>query len=162
RPSSARLRPAHSTRLGAAIRHATTQLSREPASRHVLIVLTDGVPSDEGYDGIYAHADVAKAIEEGERARIATVILVVGSDEDTAARFGRALTVVVGNEDTTTADLLGRFLVRGGEVEWKDGPVTDAVRKGAICYLDEVVEMRRESLAAMHPLADHRRRVHLD
>jgi len=82
--------------------------------------------------------------------------------EHVAARSGRELTVVVGNEDTTSADLLGRFLVRGGDVEWTDGPVTTAVRKGSLCYLDEVVEMRRESLAVLHPLADHRRTLHLD
>ena len=82
--------------------------------------------------------------------------------EHMAARLGRGLTVVVGNDDTTTADLLGRFLVRGGDVEWRDGPVTQSVRRGELCYIDEVVEVRREAMAVLHPLADDRRRLHLD
>ncbi len=82
--------------------------------------------------------------------------------EHMAARLGRGLRVVVGNDDTTTADLLGRFLVHGGDVEWRDGPVTTAVRRGEVCYIDEVVEVRREAMAVLHPLADDRRQLHLD
>jgi MoxR-like ATPase len=82
--------------------------------------------------------------------------------EHMAARLSRGLRVVVGNDDTTTADLLGRFLVHGGDVEWRDGPVTTAVRRGEVCYIDEVVEVRREAMAVLHPLADDRRRLHLD
>jgi MoxR-like ATPase len=70
--------------------------------------------------------------------------------------------VVVGNDDTTTADLLGRFLVHGGDVQWRDGPVTLAARRGELCYVDEVVEVRREAIAVLHPLADERRRLYLD
>lgn len=79
-----------------------------------------------------------------------------------AARFGRRLRVVVGNDDTTTGDLLGRYLVHGGDVTWSDGPVTAAARAGDFCYVDEVVEVRREALAALHPLADDRRQLHID
>jgi MoxR-like ATPase len=79
-----------------------------------------------------------------------------------AGRLGRSLRVVVGNDDTTTADLLGRYLVHGADVKWHDGPVTTAVRHGELCYVDEVVEIRREAIAALHPLADHRRSLHLD
>jgi nitric oxide reductase NorQ protein len=82
--------------------------------------------------------------------------------EHMAARLGRTLTVVVGNDDTTTADLLGRYLVHGGDVEWRDGPVTTAARRGEVCYIDEVIEVRREAMAVLHPLADDRRRLHLD
>ena len=82
--------------------------------------------------------------------------------EHVAARRGRPLRTIVGNDDTSTADLLGRFLVTGGDVRWADGPVTTAVREGAICYVDEVVEIRREALAVLHPLSDDRRRIHLD
>jgi MoxR-like ATPase len=82
--------------------------------------------------------------------------------EHMAARLDRGLRVVVGNDDTTTADLLGRFLVRGGDVEWRDGPVTTAVRRGELCYIDEVVEVRREAMAVLHPLGDDRRMLHLD
>jgi MoxR-like ATPase len=82
--------------------------------------------------------------------------------EHVAARLGRPLVTIVGNDDTTTADLVGRFLVHGGDVSWNDGPLTRAVRAGDACYLDEVVEVRREALAALHPLADQRRRLHID
>jgi nitric oxide reductase NorQ protein len=68
----------------------------------------------------------------------------------------------VGNDDTTTADLLGRFLVKAGNVEWRDGPVTIAARRGEICYIDEVVEVRREAIAVLHSLGDDRRRLHID
>jgi nitric oxide reductase NorQ protein len=82
--------------------------------------------------------------------------------EHVAARLQRGLRVIVGNDDTTTADLLGRFLVHGGEVQWRDGPVTTAVRQGELCYIDEVVEVRREAMAVLHPLGDDRRTLHLD
>jgi MoxR-like ATPase len=82
--------------------------------------------------------------------------------EHVTARLRRELRVVVGNDDTTTADLLGRFLVKGGDVEWRDGPVTTAARRGEICYIDEVVEVRREALAVLHSLSDDRRRLHID
>ena len=65
-----------------------------------------------------------------------------------AARLARPLITVVGNDDTTTADLVGRYLVHGGDVNWTDGPLTTAARTGAIFYLDEVVEARREVLAS--------------
>lgn len=82
--------------------------------------------------------------------------------EHAAACLRRELRVVVGNDDTTTADLLGRFLVKGGDVEWRDGPVTIAARRGEICYIDEVVEVRREAIAVLHSLSDDRRRLHID
>ena len=82
--------------------------------------------------------------------------------EHIAARLDRGLRVIVGNDDTTTADLLGRFLVHGGDVEWRDGPVTAAVRRGELCYIDEVIEVRREAMAVLHPLGDVRRTLHLD
>jgi nitric oxide reductase NorQ protein len=56
------------------------------------------------------------------------------------------------HDDLTTADLVGRFLLRGGETEWVDGPLTRAVREGAICYLDEVVEARQDTTVVLHPL----------
>ena len=58
----------------------------------------------------------------------------------------RPLITVACHDDLTTADLVGRFLLRGGETEWVDGPLTRAVREGAICYLDEVVEARARDL----------------
>lgn len=66
------------------------------------------------------------------------------------------------HDDLTSSDLVGRFLVSGGDVIWQDGPLTRAVREGAICYLDEVVEARHDSLAILHSLTDHRRTLYLD
>jgi len=66
------------------------------------------------------------------------------------------------HDDLTTADLVGRFLLHGGETEWVDGPLTRAVREGAICYLDEVVEARQDTTVVIHPLADHRRQLPID
>lgn len=76
--------------------------------------------------------------------------------------LGRELITVAGHEDMTSADLVGRFLLKGGETVWVDGPLTRAVREGAICYLDEVVEARQDTIVVIHPLADHRRELALD
>ena len=66
------------------------------------------------------------------------------------------------HDDLTSADLVGRFMVTGGDVVWSDGPLTRAVKEGAICYMDEVVEARHDSLAVLHSLTDHRRTLYLD
>tara|TARA_B100000683_G_scaffold265264_1_gene295965 strand:- start:180 stop:965 length:786 start_codon:yes stop_codon:yes gene_type:complete len=66
------------------------------------------------------------------------------------------------HDDLTSADLVGRFMVTGGDVIWSDGPLTRAVKEGAICYMDEVVEARHDSLAVLHSLTDHRRTLYLD
>jgi len=75
---------------------------------------------------------------------------------------GRELITVAGHEDLTSADLVGRFLLKGGETAWVDGPLTRAVREGAICYLDEVVEARQDTTVVIHPLTDHRRQLPVD
>jgi nitric oxide reductase NorQ protein len=74
----------------------------------------------------------------------------------------RPLITVSCHDDLTTADLVGRFLLEGGETRWVDGPLTRAVREGAICYLDEVVEARQDTTVVIHPLADHRRQLPLE
>jgi len=74
----------------------------------------------------------------------------------------RPLMTVACHDDLTTADLVGRFLLRGGETEWVDGPLTRAVREGAICYLDEIVEARQDTTVVLHPLADHRRQLPIE
>src|ERR1700740_253661 len=79
--------------------------------------------------------------------------------EAMAHDLDRPLITVACHDDLTTADLVGRFLLRGGETEWVDGPLTRAVREGAICYLDEVVEARQDTTAVLHPLSDHRRQL---
>ncbi len=76
--------------------------------------------------------------------------------------LGRPVVTISCHDDLTSADLVGRFLVSGGDVVWQDGPLTRAVRDGAICYLDEVVEARHDSLAILHSLTDHRRTLYLD
>jgi nitric oxide reductase NorQ protein len=82
--------------------------------------------------------------------------------EAMAHQLGRPLITVACHDDLTTADLVGRYLLRGGETEWVDGPLTRAVREGAICYLDEVVEARQDTTVVLHPLADHRRQLPID
>jgi nitric oxide reductase NorQ protein len=82
--------------------------------------------------------------------------------EAMAYDLGRPLITVACHDDLTTADLVGRFLMRGGDTEWVDGPLTRAVREGAICYLDEVVEARQDTTVVLHPLADHRRQLPIE
>ena len=79
-----------------------------------------------------------------------------------ATDLGRDLITVAGHEDMTSADLVGRFLLKGGETVWMDGPLTRAVREGAVCYLDEIVEARQDTIVVIHPLADHRRELPID
>ena len=74
-----------------------------------------------------------------------------------AAHLGRPLYTVACHDDLTAADLVGRHLIGNGETYWNDGPLTRAVREGAICYLDEVVEARKDTTVVMHPLTDDRR-----
>ena len=82
--------------------------------------------------------------------------------EAMAHDLGRELITVACHEDLTAADLVGRFLIQGGDTVWVDGPLTRAVRTGAICYLDEVVEARQDTTVVIHPLADHRRQLPID
>ena len=74
----------------------------------------------------------------------------------------RPVVTISCHDDLTSSDLVGRFMVTGGDVVWTDGPLTRAVKDGAICYLDEVVEARHDSLAILHSLTDHRRALYLD
>ena len=79
-----------------------------------------------------------------------------------AARLGRPLYTVSCHDDLTAADLTGRHLLKGGDTVWVDGPLTRAVREGAICYLDEVVEARKDVTVVLHPLTDDRRILPLE
>jgi nitric oxide reductase NorQ protein len=74
-----------------------------------------------------------------------------------AWKLKRPLVTVACHDDLSTADLVGRYLLVGDETVWLDGPLTAAVRAGAICYLDEIVEARKETTVVIHPLADTRR-----
>lgn len=82
--------------------------------------------------------------------------------EHMAWRLGCPLVTVSCHDDLSASDLTGRYLIRGGETIWQDGPLTHAVRTGAICYLDEVVEARQDTVVVIHPLTDHRRLLPVD
>ena len=79
-----------------------------------------------------------------------------------AHKLGRPLVTVACHEDLTAGDLVGRYLIQGDETLWVDGPLTAAVRHGAILYLDEVVEARKDTMVVIHPLTDHRRVLTID
>jgi nitric oxide reductase NorQ protein len=76
--------------------------------------------------------------------------------------LGRPLITVACHDDLSGADLVGRYLLQEGETAWMDGPLTRAVREGAICYLDEVVEARQDTVVVIHPLSDDRRILPID
>src|SRR6266853_496266 len=75
---------------------------------------------------------------------------------------GPPLVTVACHEDLTGSDLVGRYLIEGDETVWIDGPLTQAVKTGAICYLDEIVEARKDTIVLIHPLTDHRRILPID
>ncbi len=79
-----------------------------------------------------------------------------------AARLGRPLYTVACHDDLTAADLVGRHLIGEGSTYWVDGPLTRAVREGGICYLDEVVEARKDTTVVLHPLSDDRRMLPIE
>jgi nitric oxide reductase NorQ protein len=82
--------------------------------------------------------------------------------EHMAFKLGKPLITVSCNEDITASDLIGRFLLDANGTRWADGPLTLAARHGAICYLDEIVEARQDTMVVIHSLTDHRRELMLD
>ena len=82
--------------------------------------------------------------------------------EHMAYRLDRPLVTVACHEDLFASDLIGRYLLKHDETVWEDGPLTRAVRMGAICYLDEVVEARKDTTVVIHPLTDNRRTLSID
>lgn len=79
-----------------------------------------------------------------------------------AFQLKRPLVTVSCHEDLTSSDLVGRFLLEGSDTVWQDGPLTRAVKAGAICYLDEIVEARTDSTVVIHSLTDHRRKLTIE
>jgi nitric oxide reductase NorQ protein len=77
--------------------------------------------------------------------------------EHMAWKLSRPLVTIACHEDLTAADLVGRYLLKGEETQWSDGPLSLAVKHGALCYLDEVVEARKDTTVVIHPLTDDRR-----
>jgi nitric oxide reductase NorQ protein len=82
--------------------------------------------------------------------------------EAMAAQLELPLITVACHDETSSIDLVGRFLIRGAETIWQDGPVTRAVRAGAILYLDEIIEAREDVIVVLHSLTDHRRELYID
>jgi nitric oxide reductase NorQ protein len=82
--------------------------------------------------------------------------------EHMAWRLSRPLVTVSCHDDLTAADLVGRYLITNQETVWVDGPLARAVRAGALCYLDEVVEARKDTTVVIHPLADERRALSME
>jgi nitric oxide reductase NorQ protein len=82
--------------------------------------------------------------------------------EHMAHRLGLPLITVACHEDLFASDLIGRYLLQNDQTVWCDGPLTTAVRHGAICYLDEVVEARKDTTVVIHPLTDNRRTLSID
>jgi nitric oxide reductase NorQ protein len=82
--------------------------------------------------------------------------------EHMAWRLKRPLVTIACHDDLSASDLTGRYLIRGGETVWMDGPLAVAARIGAICYLDEVVEARQDTIVVIHPLTDDRRLLPVD
>jgi len=86
--------------------------------------------------------------------------IMKGSHKDGSPPFehqGLPLVTVACHEDLTASDLVGRYLLEGDSTQWIDGPLARAVKSGAICYLDEIVEARKDTTVLIHPLSDHRR-----
>ena len=116
----------------------------------------------------HANASEVRLFEQAHRCRVP--VMLTGPTgcgktrlvEHMGALLGRPVVTIGCHDDLTSSDLVGRFMVTGGDVVWTDGPLTRAVKAGAICYLDEVVEARHDSLAVLHSLTDHRRTLYLD
>lgn len=74
----------------------------------------------------------------------------------------KKLYTIACHEETSSTDLIGRFIIKGSETVWLDGPLTTAVKEGAILYLDEIAEARPDVIVAIHSLTDHRRELFID
>lgn len=79
-----------------------------------------------------------------------------------AHKLSKPLVTVSCHEETSSTDLIGRFIIKGAETVWLDGPLTKAVKEGSIIYLDEIAEARPDVIVAIHPLTDHRRELFID
>lgn len=79
-----------------------------------------------------------------------------------AHTLGKKIITISCHEETSSTDLIGRFLIKGAETIWVDGPLTLAVKEGAIIYLDEIAEARPDVIVAIHSLTDHRRELYID
>jgi nitric oxide reductase NorQ protein len=87
---------------------------------------------------------------------------LLNKERPEAAQQHNPLITVSCHEDLTATDMVGRYLLKGDETIWSDGPLTRAVRNGSICYLDEIVEARKDTTVLIHSLTDHRRILPID
>jgi nitric oxide reductase NorQ protein len=86
----------------------------------------------------------------------------VKNSKSSQGEKGIPLITIACHEDLTASDLVGKYLLDGDSTKWMDGPLTRAVKSGGICYLDEVVEARKDTIVLIHPLADHRRSLYME
>lgn len=128
----------------------------------------DSLSSDAGAPYYLPFGNEVQLFEQAHRNQLA--VMLKGPTgcgktrfvEHMAARLGRPLVLISCHDDLSASDLIGRFLIQHGETVWQDGPLTRAVRQGAICYLDEVVEARQDTVVVIHPLSDYRRILAID
>lgn len=139
------------------------------ASRAELFTAADGVRLPTADEPFYLPAGDEIAVFAACHARHLPVMLKGPTGcgktrfvEHMAWRLGRPLVTVACHDDLSASDLVGRYLIRSSETVWQDGPLTRAVRMGALCYLDEVVEARQDTIVVIHPLTDDRRVLPID
>tara|TARA_B100001750_G_C15516660_1_gene607779 strand:- start:3068 stop:3952 length:885 start_codon:yes stop_codon:yes gene_type:complete len=89
--------------------------------------------------------------------KLGTNLTKVNKSAGDSSQQNIPLVTIACHEDLTASDLVGRYLLKGDSTEWIDGPLTRAVKSGGICYLDEIVEARKDTTVLIHPLTDHRR-----
>lgn len=82
--------------------------------------------------------------------------------EHMAHKLNKTLITISCHEETSSTDLIGRFIIKGAETVWMDGPLIKAIKEGAIIYLDEIAEARPDVIVAIHSLTDHRRELYID
>jgi nitric oxide reductase NorQ protein len=132
-------------------------------------ILPDGLRHPSGEEPFYlAIGDEVVIFEECHRRGLG--VMLKGPTgcgktrfvEHMAWRLKRPLVTVACHDDLSASDLTGRWLIRGGETIWQDGPLARAARLGAICYLDEVVEARQDVVVVIHPLTDDRRMLPIE
>jgi nitric oxide reductase NorQ protein len=143
-------------------------MPRSPAT-DIGPLVTDGFPASPAEEPFYLACGDEIAVFSACHARGLPVMLKGPTGcgktrfvEHMAWRLRRPLVTVACHDDLSASDLVGRYLIRGSETVWQDGPLTRAVRAGAVCYLDEVVEARQDTIVVIHPLTDDRRVLPID